>query len=477
MTFSHLPSARTLIWAAVAIPWLGALLATVGRRHVRLLGCFAAAVPALICMILLWHAPRYSACFDALALLYTCLCFAVFVLLPRRDCTWFNVSGILFLLGCTLLAYWTNNLLILAAAWMLSSVPFLTVAWLGSRPWRPRAGLLFSSLALAVALAWLWVRSRTFTMSALPRHAFAGALVFWLLALAVILRKAMVPGRAWVTEIAETTSAMPAALLLNEHIGALLMIKWIVPLAPHTGSRFPMLADIALMAALYFAIRALSENSPRRLLALLTITQSACILSGLASGTASGTAGALIHWIVVSVTSVGLFAILRLLEVRFGGQLSVRRHYGLAEHSPRLAVFFAIFALAFIGLPGTLGFVSQDLLNHGALESHPWIGLLLPIATAMNAISMFRLFTRLFLGKRRTGITVMADALPGERWALIAGVLFIVLGGLFPQVILRQSSAALIGNPSPGIHRMKRPWPAAMRSASFHRTKTDKSRA
>lgn len=437
MIFSPLPPARALLWAAVAIPWLGALLATVGRRHARRLGFIAAAVPGLICMILLWHAPRYGAWFDALALLYTCLSFAVLVLLPRRDCTWFNVSGILFLLGCTLLAYWTKNLLLLAAAWMLSSVPFLTVAWLGSRPWRPRAGLLLSSLILAVALAWLWVRNRTLTISALPRHAFAGALVFWLFAFAVIFRKAMVPGHAWATEIAETTSAMPAALLLNEHMGALLMIKWIMPLAPHTGSRFPMLADIALVATLYFAIQALSENSPRRLLALLTVSQSACILSGLASGTASGTSGALIHWIVVSVTSVGLFAILRLLEVRFGDQFSVRRHYGLAEHSPRLAVFFAIFALAFIGLPGTLGFISQDLLIHGALESHPRIGLLLPIAAALNAISMFRLFTRLFLGKRRTSITIMADALPGERWALTAGVLFVVLGGWFPKVMLR----------------------------------------
>jgi NADH:ubiquinone oxidoreductase subunit 4 (subunit M) len=54
----------------------------------------------------------------------------------------------------------------------------------------------------------------------------------------------------------------------------------------------------------------------------------------------------------------------------------------------------------------------------------------------MNAVSMFRLFTRLFLGKRRTGFTVMADALPRERWILTAGVLFVVLGGLFPNAIV-----------------------------------------
>jgi hypothetical protein len=59
----------------------------------------------------------------------------------------------------------------------------------------------------------------------------------------------------------------------------------------------------------------------------------------------------------------------------------------------------------------------------------------------MNAVSVFRLFTRLFLGKRRTGFTVMADALPRERWILTAGVLFVVLGGLFPNAIVAQRSA------------------------------------
>src|SRR5579871_5105689 len=138
---------------------------------------------------------------------------------------------------------------------------------------------------------------------------------------------------------------------------------------------------------------------------------------------------------------MGLFGILRLLEVRFGENLTASTHLGLSEHAPRLAVFFVVFGLALVGLPGTLSFCSQDLLIHGTLASHPQTGLLLPLATAMNAVSIFRLFTRLFLGKRRTGFTVMADALPRERWALAAGLLFVVFGGLFPNVIVAQRSA------------------------------------
>jgi len=80
----------------------------------------------------------------------------------------------------------------------------------------------------------------------------------------------------------------------------------------------------------------------------------------------------------------------------FGENLTASRHLGLAEHAPRLAVFFIVFGLALVGVPGTLSFCSQDLLIHGTLASHPLTGLLLPIAAVMNAVSVFRLFAGFF---------------------------------------------------------------------------------
>ena len=77
-----------------------------------------------------------------------------------------------------------------------------------------------------------------------------------------------------------------------------------------------------MATALYVAIRALTENSPRRLLAFIALSQSACILAGLESRTAEGITGALVHWFVVTVSTMGLFGILRLLEVRFGENLT-----------------------------------------------------------------------------------------------------------------------------------------------------------
>jgi NADH-quinone oxidoreductase subunit M len=431
-----------LTGVAIVVPWLAAAMLAFYRRDPRVIGFGASLVSVAASALLLREAPSGQSLFQALMLLYSCLTLGAALVLPRRDCNAATIGGILFLLGSTLLAYASQSLLVLLAAWILSTIPFLMKRWFRAHSWRPAAGLLLSTIALALAFGLMAAGSHDVSIDGLKGRSPGGMAAFALLVVAVMFRKGICPAHAWVADAAEGGPAIPTALLLNGHLGALLVAKLIVPLFPHTaGSAFPVLSWLAIATALYVAIRALAENSPRRLLAFLALSQSACILAGLESRTAEGITGALVHWFVVTVSTMGLFGILRLLEVRFGENLTASRHLGLAEHAPRLAVSFAVFGLALVGLPGTLSFCSQDLLIHGTLLSHPLTGLLLPIATALNAVSFFRLFARLFLGRRRTGFTLMADALPRERWILAAGMLFVVLGGLFPNTIVAQRSA------------------------------------
>ena len=428
--------------AAIGAPWLAAIAVATFRRHTRMIA-FAASLAAVAASALLLQAPAEPGMLNQrLMLLFSCLTAGAILVLPQRDCRPGTMAGILFLLGSTLLAYSSNDLAFLLAGWFLSTIPFLTKRWFGASSWRPRLALLASSLALAIAILLIAADGQSLTIVALKGSNPGGMAVFALLVASVIFRKGIFPMHAWVTDAAEGGPAIPTALLLNGHFGAMLVAKLISPLFPHIArDLFPVLSHLALATALYTAVRALSENSPRRLLALIALSQSACILAGLESGTPEGVSGALVHWVVVTTSTMGLFGILRLLEVRFGENLTASRHLGLAEHAPRLAVFFCVFGLALVGLPGTLSFCSQDLLIHGTLASHPLTGLLLPIATAMNAVSIFRLFARLFLGKRRTGFTVPADALPRERWILTAGVVFVVLGGLYPNAMVGLRSA------------------------------------
>ena len=422
---------------AIGLPWSAAVLLALIRSPLRAIAFASALVSMIAIALMLWTSPSSQSLQEGLMLLYACVACGATLVLPRRDCTARTLSGILWLLGSTLLAYSTDHLGVLVVAWISSAIPFLFDQWLGAHNWRPRLALLVSTAVLATAIVLIVHERHTLSIETLSRQRPGGMAVFALLVAAVVFRKGICPVHAWVGDAAEGGSVIPTALLLNGHFGAMLVVRLIVPLFPDTArTMFPVLSYLALATALYVAIRAVAENSPRRLIAYLALSQSACILAGLESRSAAGVTGALVHWCVVTISTVGLFAILRLLEVRFGDNLTSSAHLGLARHAPRLAVYFIVLGLALVGLPGTLSFCSQDLLIHGTLISHPLIGLLLPAATAINAITIFRLFTRLFLGKRKTGFTIMADALPRERWMLSACVVFVVAGGVFPSAIV-----------------------------------------
>ena len=450
-----IPAGSVIGGLAIAAPWVGGILLMARRRQTRILGFTASLVSVAASVLLLRVAPAGESLSEALMVLFSCLTLGSTLMLPKRDCDALTMGGILFILGATLAAYSTDNLAVFLSGWILTTVPFLVGSWFRAPSWRPATALVLSSLALALAIVLIFASGHALSIEALKGQSPGGTAAFGLLVAAVILRKGICPAQAWIADLAEGGPAIPTALLLNGHFGALLVARLILPLFPRTaGNLFPVLSWFAMATALYVAIRALTENAPRRLLSFLALSQSACILAGLESRTSEGITGALVHWFVVTVSTMGLFGILRLLEVRFGENLTASSYLGLAAHAPRLAVFFAIFGLALVGLPGTLSFCSQDLLVHGTLMSHPVTGIVLPIATALNAVSVFRLFARLFLGKRRTGFTHMADALPRERWTLAAGVLFVVVGGLFPStfVALQSAQAEIMGQTNNPLH-------------------------
>jgi NADH:ubiquinone oxidoreductase subunit 4 (subunit M) len=53
-----------------------------------------------------------------------------------------------------------------------------------------------------------------------------------------------------------------------------------------------------------------------------------------------------------------------------------------------------------------------------------------------------RLFARLFLGRPTAAVRGLSDALPRERWVLTLALLFLLIGGLRPNLFVQAPSAA-----------------------------------
>jgi NADH-quinone oxidoreductase subunit M len=95
-------------------------------------------------------------------------------------------------------------------------------------------------------------------------------------------------------------------------------------------------------------------------------------------------------------------------------------------------VAFLLAGLASVGFPGTLGFVSTELLVDGAVEADLSIGLGVVLAAALNGIAVVRAYFLIFTGTRHVS-SVSLSITPRERFAILALTLLILGGGLFPQ--------------------------------------------
>ena len=379
------------------------------------------------------HEPVGIVIFRADALNAVTMALFLFVVLvsivsaPRRDINSSTGFALLMLSAGTLTAYAADNLTVFLAGWVVALLP----AWRTS---------MFESITGSVLLAG----------GALLQAAGSSRAAFVCLACAAVLRTGVFPFQRFAVARFEATPLL-AGPLANAHLGIFLLIQFALPLAPDTARlALPGLFALAMISSMGAAVSAIRANAPRRILSLLVVSQSAGILAGFLTALPEGTTGGLLQWIVMTLASTTLFSITSSIEARISQPLSGDQLYGLASQMPRLAVLFAISALALVGLPGTLGFPGEDLLIHGVLSAHPLLGLLLPVSIALNAYSLYRLFSRIFLGAPVRSFAGAGDALPRERWALSVGLVLLVLAGLMPDgvVALRSTAADLLA----GVH-------------------------
>lgn len=372
---------------------------------------------------------------------FAALTLMVLILAPKRDADGKSIAGMLILAASTQVSYAAADLVAFAAGWWFTSLPFVLGMFGEDRSKKlSQSFLLLSALALTGGI---YVLHQT----GMEDLSHSSKVAFGLLILAVVIRKGLFPLHGWMVNAFDKGPLLPLALYFNGHLGALLVARSETAALPETlKSSLDLLSMAAIATALITSIRAFAEKKPRRILGLLCVSQASFVLAGIATANAEGITGALVHWLVVAAASTGLICIVRVLEVRVSGTADPSAHLGLAAKAPRLATFFLVCGLALIGLPGTLGYCAEDLLFHGALENHPWVGIALPIATAFNAINLLRIFNILFLGLLQRDVIDIPDALPRERWPLAVLAVFLIGGGILPSVVIhwRESAAHVI---------------------------------
>jgi NADH-quinone oxidoreductase subunit M len=263
----------------------------------------------------------------------------------------------------------------------------------------------------------------------------------WLIVIAALVRKGIVPFHAWVPEVFDHGRLGPAILFSAPQVGAYMTVVLIVPRASPDMLR--MIAILALGTAVYGAALALVQTSARRACGYLFMSQSALVMAGLDCTSVSALAGGLLVWLSAGLAFAGLARCVLVLEAR-RGRLDLTTYHGGYERMPVLAVSFLSMGLACTGFPGTLGFVGQELLVDGAVDAFPVMGFAVVIASALTGLAVLRMYFSLFCGRSdalahsglRLGLT------PREAWTFVALVIALVGFGVAPRALVESRFAA-----------------------------------
>jgi len=333
---------------------------------------------------------------------------------PVGDADQTVFARILVVIGASAALVVSDHPIALAIVWVATIVP--VAAALRGRRVGARSFLAY--LVPSASLVVLGVGLLSF--GAPTAAAFA-------LAAGFAIREAMVPGHSWLPSFVERAPMGLVVAFVAPQVGVYAHLCWLADGLPPQLEY--ALAAMGAVTAVFAAALGAVQRRARRALGYLLMSQTALVAFGLEAHSAIGRSGALLSWLVCGLAMAGLAMMTAALEARRGA-LSFDRPSGSFRRIPILASAYLIVGLASVGLPGTLGFVAEDLLVQGSVQRFPLLGLTLIAATALNGVAVVRGFFSLFTGSDRHAGE--RDLTGRERAVVALLVGSLVLFGLWP---------------------------------------------
>ncbi|MGH8828749.1 MAG: NADH-quinone oxidoreductase subunit N, partial [Jiangellaceae bacterium] len=207
----------------------------------------------------------------------------------------------------------------------------------------------------------------------------------------------------------------------------------------------PMLWAVAIATMLLGAVVAIVQTDVKRMLAYSSIAHAGFILTALVAADQVGMSAILFYLAAYGFTTIGAFAVVTLVRDAGGEATHLSKWAGLGKRSPLVAGTFALFLLAFAGIPLTSGFVGKLAVFTAAMEggAAPLV-IIGVIASAIAAFFYVRIIVVMFFSDAvEPGPTV---AVPSA-WTTVgiaAGAAATVVLGVLPGPLLDLADQASI---------------------------------
>ncbi|HEY9379017.1 MAG TPA: NADH-quinone oxidoreductase subunit NuoN, partial [Jiangellaceae bacterium] len=237
-----------------------------------------------------------------------------------------------------------------------------------------------------------------------------------LIAVGLLFKVSAAPFHSWTPDVYQgaptPVTGFMAACTKIAAFGAMLRIFY-VSFGALSSDWQPMFWAVAILTMMVGVVVALTQTDVKRMLAYSSIAHAGFILTGMVAADEIGTASVLFYLVVYGFTTVGAFAVVTLVRDSAGEATHLAKWAGLGKRSPVVAATFALFLLAFAGIPLTSGFVGKLAVFSAAIDAGALALVIVGvIASAIAAFFYVRVIVLMFFTEPATdGPTVAVPSM------------------------------------------------------------------
>jgi NADH-quinone oxidoreductase subunit N len=261
-----------------------------------------------------------------------------------------------------------------------------------------------------------------------------------LMAMGLLFKVGAVPFHSWTPDVYQgaptpITGFMAAGTKLAA-FGAMIRLFYVAFGGLRTDWQ-PAFWAVAIATMVVGAVVALSQTDMKRMLAYSSIAHAGFILTALVAADSVGTAAILFYLVAYGFASLGAFAVVTLVRDAGGEATHLSKWAGLGRRSPWLAGAFALFLLAFAGIPLTSGFSGKLAVFAAAVEGGAMplviVGVL---ASAVAAFFYVRIIVLMFFSEPAAEGPTVAVPSAWTTVGITVGVAVTIVLGVLPGPLL-----------------------------------------
>ena len=311
---------------------------------------------------------------------------------------------------------------------------------------------LLGSIVMLIAMIWMAQTAGTTDIPTLMQYDFPFDAQKWLwLAFfaSFAVKMPMWPVHTWLPDAhvqAPTAgSVILAGVLLK--MGGYGFIRFSLPMFPEASAHFAWLVYwLSMIAVVVTSLIALVQHDMKKLIAYSSVAHMAIVTIGLFAFNVQGLEGSMVVMLSHGLVSGALFLCVGVIYDRLHTR-EISRYGGLAINMPKYALFFLLFTMASIGLPGTSGFVGEFLSLAGIYQISSWVAFIATTGIILGAGYMLYLYRRISFGEQKNADAAAMPDLSAREWFMLAPIAAAVLWmGVYPESFLapmRSDIAAL----------------------------------